>query len=661
MANREREPARVPGERAGRAAIEAGLLLPVALFALLALITWLVGGVDRAPAFLAPALGHAREVRELGEPFLRGGAPAADPRVLPAAGLLILGLPAGGVVLVVRLAGLLLGATAVALLARDSRAQGSTLGVGALWLAVSSLWIESVLACEPYVVLGLAFLLLSRRAGPVWVQVLAAAWSLAWYPWAWIIVPPLLLGGLLDASRPRWRGAAILLVSLAALWILNPNALLDPGGWLADMRAAAQGTGAWGGHGGGFGLRRSLLPLTGSLHVAGVLLVLAAAPGWAGRCRSGDLSPLVALGVLALAARGAFASLAPILILLPWGAGEAGRGWSVLTRALHRPGLRRLGWVLLAMLLLPSAAVLAGRWQRPAVAGPGADEVAHALALRLRPGSLVVHDAGFAPPDSSRLVWLGLPFHARDPALYAGAYWPGWYRAASAFVVSEDLVMRFVRTPERSAAMVQFYTQLAEGGGEEVMVGASPGHRTRILLRQPESPRLGAGWRERVNAGVGGDLPGAFVASLGAALAAAGGAGDCVELLEHALAAGYTEVGIYLNLASAQLELGQVMQAGRVLDEAHRRYPESPEVLYNLGLALSRAELWNRAARTFARVQQQWPRSAQVSYLLGVALANDGQPAAAARQIRQALDFDPGLPQRAAALELLERLEARRP
>jgi Flp pilus assembly protein TadD len=643
-----------PGGSAGRTAID-GRILPLALFGALAAVAWFAGAVASQPDWLLAAAAHARASRELGQHLLRGLDPAVDPRLMPAAVLLRLGLRPEIVLALVRLVGLLIGAAAVMSLIRGCERRGPAPWAGAFWLAVSALWIEAALQGDPHVALGLSFLLVSRGTAPAWLLAAATAWCLGWSPWAWVALPPVLLGTLLDRSRARWRGPAILLVALAGLWIVHPLALLDPAGWWAGMWRAIHSDALWG-SGPGVGLKRSLLPLTGSLHVSGLLLMLLAARGWARRCRSGDLAPVTVLAVLLLALRGSFASVTPVLMLLPWGAGEVGRGWRTLTEAWLRPRVRWAAAVLLIALLTPAVVVLAGRWQRPALQRTAPAEVTELLARYLPPGSLVVHDVGFTPPDSSGLVWLALPFHARDPALYAGAYWDGWFRAAAAFVVSEDLVVRLVRDPERCGAMVQFYVQLTETAREEQTLGGAPGHRTRVLVREPAADALGAGWRERLTAGAGRDLPGEFVAALGAGLTGSGRAGDTVQLLEQALTAGYRDLGVYLNLAEAHLKLDRVMPAGRVLDEAHRLYPDSPEVSYNLALALTQAGLWDRAIRTLAQVQRQWPRSAQVCYLLGVALHNQQQPAAARTQLERALELDPDLPQREAVLALLAEL-----
>ncbi len=638
----------------------AARILPLLLFGALVAATWAIGAVEGEPAWLAAAAAHARAARELGQHLLRGLEPVADPRLLPAAVLLRLGLGAGAVLALVRLAGIAVGAAAIAVLLRRSERRGVVPWAGALWLGASPLWTEAALRGDPHGGVGLTFLLATSPAVPAWLLVAAIAWCLSWSPWAWALLPPALLGGLLARSRGRWRGPAILLLAAAAVGIVNPVALLDPTGWLAGMLHSAGIGSAWT-SGPGVGLQRSLLPVTGGLHVAGLLLVVISAWHWARRSRAGDLGPLAALLALLLALRQGFVTPAPVLALLPWAAGEAGRGWRLLTGGLDRPALRRAAAALLVLLLVPSVAVLMGRWQRPALQRTAPAEVARVLSGRLAPGSLVIHDVGFMPPDSSTLVWLALPFHARDPARYAGAYWDGWFRAAAAYVVSEELVMRVVREPERCAALVQFYVHVTQSTRSEDTLGRAPGHRTRVLWREPAVEALGAGWRERLSAGAGHDLPGEFVASLGAALTATGRTSDAAQILEQALAHGYRELGIYLNLAEAQLKLGRVMPAGRVLDEAHRLYPESPEVMYNLALALTEAGLWDRAIRTLAQVQRRWPRSAQVCYLLGVALYNQKQPAAARPQLERALELDPNLPQRETAQALLAELGSRRP
>ncbi len=647
---------------------EARALLALGLFLLLAAGGWLAGGVDDTPGWLADAQVKARSVRELGEGILDGLDPGADPRLLPAVLLLLLGCSPPLVAALMAIVGLALGAAAVFLLATaprsgaapspaaDSPRGGGPSWTAGLWLAASPIWGEAALACDPHLWAGLAWIVLAGRRGRAWLQVVLLGGALAYLPWAWVGLVPLCAGSLLGRGGPRWRGPALLLISLAALWVLNPLGLLDPSGWMGAMLRDARLDQVWAvqTH---VGLRRTWLPLTGSVHVAGLALLFVAMPAWARRIRRGDFSPLAAAMVALLAARGGFATLAPVVMLLPWAAGEAGRGGARLMAALGEGRLRHAARLVFPLLLVPLIVVAIGRWQSPRGEGVSPDEAAARLEARLDPGTLVVHDPGFAPPDTSHLVWLALPFHAHHPALYAGAYWEGWMQAAGAFVVREQLLVRYLRDPERSAPLLRFYLEVIDEAEEEIVLGRVEGKRVRLLLRTPRPEALGARWRERLTRGFGRDLPGPFVASLGAALNAAGRSGDAVRLLEQALTAGYQDTGIYLGLASAHLELGRVMDAGRVLDEARRKDPSDPHVLFNLGLVLTQAEMWNRAVRTLAEVQRQWPRSAQVCYLLGVALVNDNRPAAGRMQLERALELDPDLPQRGAVEALLRRLE----
>ncbi|MCK4303998.1 MAG: tetratricopeptide repeat protein, partial [Candidatus Eisenbacteria sp.] len=464
------------------------------------------------------------------------------------------------------------------------------------------------------------------------------------------------------APRRRGRsgpvqGAAVLILSLAALWVLNPLSLMDPGGWFSGMIREAHvqrllSTQA------PIGVQRGLYPITQGLHIPGLILLIVAGARWAAQCRAGNLAPLVSLVLLLLGVRSGFASDAPLLILMPWAACEVGQGWGVIAAAISK----RLqhAWflrLLPLLLILPLLAVTAGRWETPSREAAGRASAVAWLEENLAPGSLVVHDAAFAAPDSSRLIWLGVPFHSTHPAIYRGTYWTGWYRAARAVVISERLVMRFLRQPREGREMLDFYTHLTETADADRAFGRPAGRRTRVLLFSPEKgAALGEAWRERVAAGAASGLPGVFLGSLGAALTQAGRAGAATDLLEESLSAGYENVGIWMNLANAHLAFGRTMEAGRVLDEACTQHPDSWQLQYNLGLILTRAGLWERAVRTLARLQREWPRSASVAYLLGLSLANDGRPEAARRQLERALELDVDLPERERAEELLELL-----
>jgi tetratricopeptide (TPR) repeat protein len=622
---------------------------------------WQVGVGLSQPAWLdqAELLAHNVDTRGVG--FLRGLEPAGDPRVGPAALLLLLGLPVTWMPALAHLGGILLAALAFPLLAARHGENGSRSGVAGAWfLAAAPLWAEAALAAEPHLLVGLLFLVLGRPIGNRWLRVACLGWVLGWSPWAWISVIILPLGTLLRSSGGRGRGPTDILLALAALWLLNPPALLDPGGWVAGMLREAQIQRVWGG-GGQFGVRPGLLPLTGTLHVTGLVLLLYSGRTWARRLREGgDLAPLVGLVLLLTGARSGFADRAVLTVLLPWAAAEVGTACSDLcARSGRICGVWR-GRLAVLLLILPLLNVGYGRWQgrgREAAAGPRATAW---LEEQLPAGSLVVHDLGFAPPDSTGLIWLAVPFHGLEPQRYRGAYWVGWYRSAAAFVLSERMVARFLRERQASREMLAFYARLAEEArrGRERTFGEEPGQRTRIVVpgRQGESP-LGEGWRRRLTDGARGGLPGGFLASLGGALTSAGFPGEAAELLEECRLAGYRELGISLNLANALLALGRTMEAGQVLDEARTRYPDSRELRYNLGLVLTRAGLWERATRTLMQLRSDWPGSASVAYLLGLALANSGRRDDARREVERALEMDADFPERRSAEELMELLQ----
>lgn len=625
-------------------------LLPALLFLGLALLSF--RSIPPQAPWLTAAQERATLMEVRGTGLLEDIAPVTDPRTLPAIVALHLGLGVAWIAGIATALGLLLGGGTIFALSRFGAR------IGAYFLAVAPIWIEGALGGDPGLLLGCVFLLLARRALPLWGEALLLGWTLGWSPWAWI---GLILVPILRSAASRYRGLATLALALALLWITNPPALMNATGWGAAMLRQAELVGV-GRSEAGIGLQAGLWPLWGTIHIAGLALLLIAVLEWPRRIRAGDAVPLALLLPLILALRIDFATQRPLLLILPFVAAEIERGFALLVSHVGRLRGTRVAVVIVGLLLLPAlVTVLARRDVRRGRDAEPAEIVAW-LEGHLAPGSLVVHDIDFAPPEQGDLIWLAIPFHAVDPNIYRDAYWTGWYRGAAAFVISERLVVRYLRAGERGRAPLDLYGALVEGRIEEVSFGEQVGRRMRILRAPPHGNEpLGTGWRERIARGRAGGLTGDFLASLGRALSEAGWPGSAVAVLEEALTAGFTDLGVYINLANAQLDLGRTMEAGRVLDEAARKYPDSPELRYNLALVLTQAELWDRAIRTLARLQNDWPRSAQVAYLLGVSLANEDRPDAALAQLERALELDPDLPQRAEVKQLLELLRGTGP
>ena len=628
-------------------------LLPMLLFLGLALFSW--ERIPEGAAWLTGAEEHVTLMRTRGTGLLEGLAPVADPRALPATVALWCGLAPAHLALLGTWIGLLLGGGAILALSR----RGAR--IGAWFLAAAPIWMEAALAGDPGILLGVIFLLLAQRVLPLWGEALLLGWALGWSPWAWV---SLLLLPLLRRRPPdpgRYRGWATVALALVLLWITNPPALMNASGWGAAMLRQAQIVGGGGGAT-GIGLRAGVWPLWGTFHVTGLALLLMAMIRWPRRIRTGDGALLAILPPILLALRANFATLTPLLIILPFVAWEIDRGFGWLTDHLGRFVQRKGAALLLALLLVPVLFTSIARRDVRQVRDAQPAEVLVWLQEHLEPGSLIVHDMGFTPPEGNDFVWLAIPFHVIDPHIYRGAYWTGWYRGAAAYVISERFVVRFLREGERSRASLDFCAALVEAGIEDASFGDREGRRTRILLAPPPgNDPLGSGWREHIAGGRAGGVTGGFLASLGGALSNAGWPGSAVALLEEALSAGFADLGVYLNLANAYLDVGRTMEAGRVLDEARQHYPDSAELRYNLALVLTQAQLWDRAIRTLARLQSEWPRSAQVAYLLGVALANEARPAAARAQLERALELDPALPQRVEVEELLELLQRSSP
>jgi hypothetical protein len=631
----------------------AGWIAPLLLFGLLAAwrgSTTEIGG----GAWLDRGVEVARLWAQQGVGLLRSLSPVEDPRVAPAAVLLRLGLGPGGVASVFSALTLALGALTVFTLARG-RARGAH-ALSAWLLAGSPLWIESCVGGDPHVALGTVFLLLSGGALPAAAAAIALAWAFGWSPWAWATLLLIPLGALLDREGRR-TAVMVLASALVLCWALDPPALLHPARWFDAIRWQGRVLGL-GSALVPFGASRGGWPALGALHLPALALILWAARGWPDRARRGDFGPLGFATALALALPAGVAHAAPILILLPWAAREAGVGFRDLAER-WPPGrvVRLSAWALAALLVAPLIALGALRWTHTSSVREARGAALRQAEAVFAGGSLVGCDADLAPSDSSGLIWVTLPFHSLDPATFRGAYWPGWFGAFRGFVVSERTMGRYLEEPGAPREVLEFYLWLKRSAVRDHVAGSVPGRRMHVLeLPPPSGPALEEGWRTRLRAGDAGGLPGGFIAALGGALIRCGSSGDGTLLLEEALAAGYRDVGLYLNLANGRMAAGRMTDAGQILEEALKAHPDDPLLLYNFGLVLVRVGYWERAMGVLGRLRQRWPRSADTAYLLGLALANGGHVEGGRRALNEALDLGLTGSRRQTCLEQLDRL-----
>lgn len=631
------------------------MLLPVLLFLLLLGVRWVVAPDLQAAAWLDRAESVHGELTQAGGRLWEVLEPVEDPRVGPTVLLLGLGVSGSAAVWIWRLLAAALGGLAVLWVARRPGGH-EPVRLGAWVLACVPLWLERASLGDPHLALGLLFLLLANRALPLGAGALGLAWALGWSPWAWIVMPLAVLTRVRSGVEDRRRYGALLPAGILLAGALNPAALLAPGAWVRAMLWRAELVGM-GDAAGAVGIAVGWWPLTGTLSVA-LLFFLYAARCWPARLRQRDLTPAAAVAVILLVARAGFTELSGLLVILPWAAREIGTAAGELRSRLI--GSRTRGCVGLPVVILLLAPLLWTYGARLVRDDGRGDPAAAALAwieAQAPADARIALESGLRPPADSRRHWLTIPFHSRDPAMHAGAYWIGWYAAFDQIVVREDRVVRFLRERERYPELLRFYLALKARAREERVFGREPGRRVRVLQLERASAALEPGWRGRVAAGRGNGLQSGFLANLAALLARSGEATAAVDLLEEALAAGYDDAGIYLNLAAALLEQERIFAAGRVLDEALQKHPQSPELLYNLGLTAVRAKLWERATRALARLRGLWPRSAETAYLLGIALANQGLRGAARGQIEAALEMGLPVAEETQARALLESLQ----
>lgn len=627
--------------------------------------------------WLTQAEEISRRFSQEGLRALGSSAAWADPRI-PLAFLAIrLGLAPAVVLRVLQLLALAAALASVRLLqaagdrwgrpAEDSDAAAATAGpagnglssgtVAALLLCASPVFVRAVLDADPGLVPALVFLAASRNRLGVVAGAIGFGWSTGWSPWSWIALPLALSGGFLKGSQAVRRSLGMLILGIGLTALFQPTAVLHPMAWWREMVWSARLEGFGGTHT-PFGIASGWSSLLGWLHIPALLLLLARAAGWPRRFRAGDWAPLAFVCLLLLSLPSAFSSTAPLLILLPWGAGEAGEAWQTIARKIgerRAPGgafARAPAWLLAALMVVPLAWVAAAKYGHDTDHDATLQAAWQYLETHLEQGALVAHDLSLPRPAQSRLIWMSIPFHRVNPATQRGAYWTGWYASFDAIAISERTINRFLKSSEDVPEAIAFYSSLAKEAEGQPVFGERPGSRVRLIVRRPGAGEdLGPDWRARISAGPVGGLPGDFLARLGGALVQAGRTSGGTDLLAAALAAGYQDQGIYLNLGNGYLGLKRPLEAGRIFEEGSRKYPDSPELMYNLALVLVQMQYWDRAVRTLTDLRELWPRSARAAYLLGVALGNSGRQPAARAVLREALGLGPDGEQR-------ERIEA---
>ncbi len=629
-------------------------LLPVIVFLFLSAMLCLSGKIVATPGWFLDAVSHAETVNSKGVGWFASLPALCDPRLFFSSLFLVTGLSDLAALSIIRLWAILCGASAVYLLSRQYAGRIGFDRFAAWFLAVAPIWVSGAARGDAYVVLGFLFLALTRLSLPFWLRLLAISWSLSWSNWAWVSLLPLLLDK--SSARPgqKWIAIGSIFLAIILMWVISPTALTHPGDWFSEIVHQITSDGFWSG-GAHVGTSSGLWPITGTVHFAGMILILIAVYHWTTRVRNGSITPVIFCLVLALGSRSSYAADSVLLLMLPFAASELGLGWGrcreFVLRKIGRPGLA----ILLVLLLIPQI------MSCYRITPPPVQEEAHQLDAaawleqQLPAGSLVAHDMGFTPPAESDLVWFSLPFNALEPQMHSAAHWPGWFQSVAAFVISERLVIRFLKDSYNCRLLLDFYKQITSLASSDTPFGVSVEKRSRVLLMTPDQDNpLRHGWRQHIALGPDTGLTGDFVANLGSALSASGNTEIAITFLEEAISAGYQNIGIHITLAAAFREIGRLNEAGRILDDGYRKFSDSPELMFDLALVLVEGERWKRAAAILARLHLIWPKSVKVSLLLGFAMLNDNHPLAAQKQLEKTLTLEPTAEQRSEINRLLD-------
>ena len=127
------------------------------------------------------------------------------------------------------------------------------------------------------------------------------------------------------------------------------------------------------------------------------------------------------------------------------------------------------------------------------------------------------------------------------------------------------------------------------------------------------------------------------------ALSGAGRTDEAVAVLESAVAASPSEPSAYLALADLLAEKERHGEAHKVLDDAAKRFPKDPLVVFQRGALYERAGEVVRAEAEFREVLSRDPDHAPTLNYLGYMLAERGvRLQEALRLIERALAIDPG-------------------
>ncbi len=146
----------------------------------------------------------------------------------------------------------------------------------------------------------------------------------------------------------------------------------------------------------------------------------------------------------------------------------------------------------------------------------------------------------------------------------------------------------------------------------------------------------------------------AVLNGLGNAHAAAGEPRPARDAYAAATRAAPGYLGAWLNLAAAELALGQADEGERILRMILTR-TEHPEARMLLGQALAAQRRWADAEQAFAAGARLVPDDARFAYQVGLMADEQKRPADAARAFARALALDPGMTPALAQLVFIKR------
>ena len=458
---------------------------------------------------------------------------------------------------------------------------------------------------------------------------------------AWAFVLSLTPVGLVVAAAALVAGGRrhrlAILLAVPVWFALDPARLTAPGAaigsvWM-DLRAAG-----WPGIGAGpFG---RLLVASWSPGLVPLLLILVVA---ASAARKPALrGPLLAILLLwiapaALGARRADAVglAAPLALVLASGGARVLAQRAVRVRAL-------VSAVLIAAVLLPIGAAEVGTLRAQSRRRERTVDLGRVLADQVGQSGLLVRDP-LAPSVPESIACFTLPMNVAHPEVWDFAYWPGWYGSFTHVLMTERTIESIENDLASRPLGHAFLVGLVRHADAVCRFGDPATDRSALILfrLRPDPPWVPKDPNKVWDSIQGGKTEALFLSDLGGFLSVHGHAQRGLDILRLALRWEDSDPGLYNNLGTALLVLGEWKDAAQAFADGLRRDPSSVELRYGMARAYLAGGVPGRAEVELRKVVAMRPSFAEAHYELARAAAAAGDWPLAAQALEAYLSHMP--------------------